>query len=59
MSQSRERVLESLNKLQERLKNKPVPAWPPSRCGDFDTHLAGVFLREHLGLIIEAIRRLD
>jgi hypothetical protein len=54
----RERVLDKLLKLQERLKGAKG-IWPPNQCSDVNTHLAGMFLREHLGLFLEALRRMD
>lgn len=54
----RDNVLDKLKKLQKRLHGKKG-IWPPNQCSDVDTHLAGMFLREHIGLFIEAIRRMD
>lgn len=54
----RDRVLDKLLKLRERLTSTKG-IWPPNQCSDVNTHLAGMFLREHLGLFIEAIRRMD
>lgn len=53
----RERILDKLLKLQERLTGKGV--WPPAQCGDVNTHIAGMFLREHIGVFIEALKRSD
>jgi hypothetical protein len=55
---NRERVLEKLEKLAARLKSSKG-IWPPNQCSDVNTHLAGMFLREHLGLFLEALRRMD
>jgi hypothetical protein len=54
-SPSAERVLEKLEKLQSRLHGKRG-IWPPNKCSDVDTHLAGMFLREHIGIFVDALR---
>jgi hypothetical protein len=55
---NRARVLDKLLKLQERLRGQKG-IWPPNQCSDVNTHLAGMFLREHIGVIVEALRRMD
>lgn len=54
----REQALDKLEKLAIRLRGGHG-TWPPNECSDVATHIAGMWLREHIGLVIEAIRRLD
>lgn len=61
----RDNVIDKLLKLRARLDGKVLKFPPnsppdcPSCGGDISFHLAGLFLKEHMGIIIEALRRLD
>lgn len=56
----RELVIDKLTKIRGKLKGKTF-AWPPGEyacptCGtDITFQLAGLFLREHIDIIIEAL----
>jgi hypothetical protein len=60
----RDLVLDKLIKIQHRLAGKSAH-WPPGfnqcdKCGqDISFQLAGLFLKDHMGVIIEALRRMD
>lgn len=59
----REAVLDRLIKLRVKLQGKGGLKQPLlstlEKCPDPDFHLAGLFLKEHINLFIEAIRRMD
>lgn len=62
MENQRAQVLERLIKLQGRLSGKGLKGpllQQLDKCSDPDFHLAGLFLKEHIGLFIEALRRMD
>lgn len=51
-------MLDRLEKIRTRFRDKPTE-WPVYNCTDVGTHLAGMFLREHIDTIIKAVKRLD
>ena len=54
----REAIVERLKKLKLRLAGK-VLTMPGEGCPAVDYHLAGLFLKNHIDLFIEAIKRMD
>lgn len=59
---NRQAILDRLIKLRGRLGGKGLKQpllQQLEQCPDPDFHLAGLFLKEHIELIIEAIRRMD
>lgn len=62
MEEYRTQVLERLIKLQGKLSGKGLKSpllQQLEKCPDPDFHLAGLFLKEHIGLFIEALKRMD
>jgi hypothetical protein len=51
-----EKVLEKLEKLKLRLKGKTL-TMPNEDCKGVDYHLAGLFLKANIDVIIEALKR--
>jgi hypothetical protein len=58
-SSSPNTILEKLEKLKVRFRDSPKGLWPPNQCSDVTTHIAGMFLREHIGVFIEALKKLE
>jgi len=54
----RQEIIERLRKLKLRLKGK-VLIMPGDGCPAVDYHLAGLFLKQHIELFIEALQRMD
>jgi hypothetical protein len=55
---NRAAIIERLTKLKLRLSGKTLTL-PGEGCQSVDYHLAGLFLKQHIDLIIEALKRLD
>lgn len=56
---NRATILEKLLKLTERKDWREPSKMPSGECRDVTTHLAGIFLKTHIGAIMEALRRAD
>jgi hypothetical protein len=55
---TRQQLIERLEKLRQRLHGKTLTI-PGEGCKAVDFHLAGLFLKQHMDTILEALRRMD
>jgi hypothetical protein len=53
------RVIDRLEKLIDRADWSDPARIPSGECRDVTTHLAGMFIKTHYRLILEALKRMD
>lgn len=55
----RQRLIEKLEMLSQRADWCDPSRMPSGNCKDITTHLAGIFLKTHYRMILEALKRMD
>jgi hypothetical protein len=52
-------IINKLEKLAARRDFNDPSRLPSGECRDVTTHLCGIFLKVHIGTILEALKRMD